>query len=347
MQQAEVAEVEPGFLVADGAVERLHHVKRAEVRGEGHLGGQIEQPVAQRVLRLLFRRPRAAAQRACAAGVGLRARFALNDLHARVVAVDEGAQRADLRERVHLIRVVAVEGERVHGVRDAPVEHRLEVRQVDVREHAADDLGLRVRAVDGVGRFHGKVAVLRRADAVLPAEQAVRLVPDLKPLHAAAIARHQRADVALPCALFPLAGDGRAADRAVIAAGQLVVQVVAVAQVDPRLLSAGDDVVHDVVEPREVVYALRALRALPAGLDAHIVHAQLRHLIVGGSRIKRLAVELFKADAQTRPADFRGAGRLYAADLRKSFHAQTSSNSTPSIIARSRTAPVKLPSVMA
>ena len=296
------------------------------MRGELQSALEISDAVAQQIFRLLPGGPRAAAQRARALAGGLRARFTLNQLDVGIVEVAQRPQRPRVALSIELVGRIAVIGERVDRAAHAGSQRVADEGQppVAAARYAADDLRAFIAFARGFGCGGGKFAVFLRIHAVFPAAAAVRLVPDLVILDAALEVLGGCLHIVVPGRALFLGKDGRAADRAKDGFRRLGIQIVAIAQADPRNHAAADEVVHDVVQPRKVVNALFTLRALPAGLKAHPFHAQRGHLVVGLFGIEHVSVQLFKADAQLRGLDLqRGFGGDFA-DGNQSVHSHFS-----------------------
>ena len=154
------------------------------------------------------------------------------------------------------------------------------------------DLGRdRLERARGVCR---KFTVLLCARTSLPAPFAHRLVPDLVHSHSAEIMLGSCAAVACPRLALALGIDRRASDRTVVFARVLRVEGVAVAEAEPRLKPALDQVVDYLVEPGEVIDPLLALGAHPAGLESDVLDAELGDRVVGLRGIEDRSVELFK-----------------------------------------------------
>ena len=70
------------------------------------------------------------------------------------------------------------------------------------------------------------------------------------------------------------------------------------AQIEPRFDAAFRQVVHDVVEPREIVLAEDLFAFHPAGLAAGELHAAFAQEIVGFRGVEGVAVERLEADPE-------------------------------------------------
>ena len=143
--------------------------------------------------------------------------------------------------------------DRVDLVRHAGL-HRLHVVVHPRRtEGAADQIGVGVSLAHGTRRVDVELSQRDRVGHRLPAVHTLRLVPYLIVLHAACEVLREGDAVVVPRLLFLACVDRRAADRAEDGLRLLAVQVVAVAEAHPRDHAAGDDVVHDGIDPVEVV----------------------------------------------------------------------------------------------
>lgn len=141
-------------------------------------------------------------------------------------------------------------------------------------------------------RFDDEVAILGTRRTVLPAPNAVGLVPHFVQRNPALIVLGDGSAVRPP-RRFVLVGEYRRhAHRSELLFRGFGVQLVTVAKTQPRHHATRNELVHHFVQPAEIVYALGLFGALPAGLQADVLHARFLQRLVGLLRLEHIAVKL-------------------------------------------------------
>ena len=187
-------------------------------------------------------------------------------------------------------------------------------------DRAADDVDVGVSLAEGARGGDGEVAELGGAYTVFPTPFAVGLVPNLIVFNAAVEMLGYCYTIVVPCLLFFLGMDGRTAGSAKDGLGSFGIQAVAVAHTHPGDHAAIQQVVHNGIQPCEVVNALLLLGFCPSRLDANPLDANGGQLVVGFFGIKSVAVQLFEADTQARRCKLGGGLGSEGADLFESVH---------------------------
>ena len=254
--------------------------------------------------RLPLRRPCGAVERARRADPRLRPGLPLDQADARIVKIADRPDRPEPESGSQLfVRRVAVIGEGVHHLARTGPEHVMEPFQAVGAERSPHDLRIGIAFLHGFRRRLDELAVFGSVRAVLPAPAAVRLVPDFKPGDAPLVAADGFHDITAPGLFLLLRLDGRTSDRAEHFRGILVIESVAVAEADPGNQSAHAEIVHDSVQPGEIVNALLLFRPRPAGLDADPFHAQFGDFVIRFFRLEDTAVQLLKTQSERRSSD--------------------------------------------
>ena len=186
-EYAEVAVIEITGFVADSSPERFDHVQTGEIGGELYILKQVCHDVACQELRLPFRSPRRAAERARAVASGLGSGFALNQLNGGIVGVAELAQSTDPLEHTGFVGVVCMISDGVDDLGCSGGKYVVDPLIAGQAGGAADDFCIGIAGPDRCCSRLDEFAIFRSADTVLPAPGSVRLVPDFIPLEGASI----------------------------------------------------------------------------------------------------------------------------------------------------------------
>ena len=179
---------------------------------------------------------------------------------------------------------------------------------VGLCDRKANDLCVRICRMYCICGQVGKQRIFQRIGTglrfilcmlMLPAVTAVRLVPDLIVFNFATVVLNNGGDIPHPSVPLLLCGDGRTSHGTKIHGCKFTVYRIAIAQADPGLHTSAQDIIHNIIQPSEIIYALNLFGSGPAGLDTNPFNANGSNLIVSLFGVKDSTVQLFKSNAQS------------------------------------------------
>ena len=336
-QHTKVTKVHKACLVCQLTVETLDHVHGGEVGGELHAHPQIADQGAQQILGLLGSAPGKALHGTTAVTAGLGTGLALDQSDLGVILIHHSPDGPVNVATLAVKGRVDVIGQRINVLPKAGGQDVVYVVKVlgGVGNGAGSHSGLGVSGFHGYSSAVGENAVLigmlLQIHVVLgvglvvaPGPPAVWLIPNFIQLDAACKVLGSGGNIVEPTLHFLLGADGWTAYSTEYGFCQVCVKRIAIAQIQPGLHTSCADIVHNGIQPGEVVNTLFLFGTGPAGLDTDPLYANGGQLVISLVGIKGVSVQLFKADTQP------GEGDLVSTDHRQlliknqSFHSKTS-----------------------
>lgn len=132
--------------------------------------------------------------------------------------------------------------------------------------------------------------------SVPPAELQVRLVPDLVKRNPSPVVPHGCTHIVRPARAFLCAPDRGTADTAEIGCGVRGIQTVAVAEAEPGLNPAPQEIVDDVIEPGKIVNAAHGFGSCPTGLQSCPLDPDCGDFVICLFGREDAAIQFFKPD---------------------------------------------------
>ena len=296
-KHAEISVIQIRRLVPYGPVQCFDHIHRSEIGGEFHTQCHVLEHQTQQHFCLPFLCPCSIVQRAVTVIPGGRTGLPLNELNMiQSVFVQKRTQTSDPLRLTQFVGGVAVIREIIHTFPCPRFQCGIEPVPAGTAHGTAEDFRIRITFPDGCSCRFQKFTVFRAVDSMFPAPFAVGFVPDFIHADASFEMSGDCRNITVPCLPFLLRFDGRTAHRAVNHFRLTAVQRIAVAKTHPRDHSTLDQIIHNGIQPREIINALHGFCTHPAGLQTDVFHTDRSKFIVCLFRIKNIPVQFFKAD---------------------------------------------------